>query len=87
MLKDSPLVHGSVIVHAKPALTKQNGARNWALREAAKLVKESPKSNTETVKIVWKERKVENDGIIVFIQLGDDLKGTFSGMFADFSLP
>ena len=87
MLKNSPLVVGESIIHPKPAITKQNAARNWALREAERLVKASPLSKSDTVKIVWDNRNVENDGLPVFTQLKDDLKGIFSGVFADLTLP
>ena len=87
MLKNSPLVVGDSIIHPKPALTKQNATRNWALREAERLVKASPISKTDTVKIIWDKRNVENDGLPVFTQLKDDIKGTCSGVFADLTLP
>ena len=87
MLKNSPLVVGDSIIHPKLAITKQNAARNWALREAERLVKAFPLSKSDIVKIIWDNRNVENDGLPVFTQLQDNLKGTFSGVFADFTLP
>ena len=87
MLKDTPLTIGNTIIQPKPALTKLNGARNYSLKAAERIIKESSKSNTSTVKIEWTKRQVINEKIPVFQQGKEDTKGTCLGEFADLVLP
>ena len=46
-LKDVPLNIGNEKVNVNMAIIKINGTRNWSLRVAEIMIKESPKSNKE----------------------------------------
>ena len=85
MVQGSPFLAGDILVGTKPALSKLNGARNWALREAETLVKVSPAAKEE-IKIDWTGRSVKHGTEIAFQQKKDDVKGSFIGVFADLML-
>ena len=70
-------------VTAKPAKSRINATRDWALREAEKKLK--ARLSGSTVRIDWKNRCVQVDDASVFAQSESDLTGTFSPRFNDFS--
>lgn len=68
----------------KPAKTKINASRDWALREAEKKLKARvPRS---TIRIDWKSRAVNVDSSAGFKQESGDLTGVFCAPFNDLSL-
>ena len=71
--------HGALIL--KPAKTKVNLQRDWALRKAEELVEGATKSG-DIVKIEFKERCDTVNAAKAFTQDADELAGTFHGVFA-----
>ena len=86
-VKNTPLNVGGDSISVKRALTKINGSRNWALREAEKLVKAFAENISGEVKLQWPTRSVLLNDLEVFKQTTDDMKGTFSGARKDLKLP
>ena len=86
-VKNTPLNVGGDSISVKRALTKINGSRNWALREAEKLVKAFAENISGEVKLQWQTRSVLLNDLEVFKQTTDDMKGTFSGACKDLKLP
>ena len=85
--KDSSFKIGDVSISPKKGLTKINGARNWALREAEKLIKEFMGGSQDDIKIDWKKRTIEKGTTPLFDQQPSDLKGTFLGACSSLTLP
>ena len=90
-LKDKPFSTGSKTILIKAALSKINLTRNWALRKAKEVVTDFAKGSTEhknaEVEIIWKERCVKIGTEKLFIQLRDELKGSFHGIAVHLKLP
>ena len=87
--KDDKLKLGTDFeVSVRPARTKVNWARNWALKQAADKLKEAPGVDRTKVVIQWTEkiRRVDVDGKAAFVQQPDDLHGSFSSDFSAMSL-
>ena len=72
----------------RPARTKVNSARNWALKQAADVLKEALGVDKTKVVIQWLEqpRRVDVAGAPAFVQQRDDFHGTFSGAYSDLVL-
>ena len=87
ILKNHPLTVASTIFTIKPALTKVNASRNWALKEAEKQVKSLEIIQESPVPIDWSNRCVNIGNDIVFSQTREDLKGTFWGIASHLKLP
>ena len=82
-------VDGLPEVSVKPALTDIDRHRNWALREAERLVRASPNYMSGVIKVAKGDgRGIYVDGVPAFTQKGRFTKGgTFHGVFSDISLP
>ena len=82
-------VDGLPEVSVKPALTDIDRHRNWALREAERLVRASPNYMSGVIKVAKGDgRGIYVDGVPAFTQTGRFTKGgTFHGVFSDISLP
>ena len=73
-----------------PAKTTRNKQRDWALREAAKLLKEWVSKNQPGKKVErggGKVRKVKVDGVVAFKQKQEDTKGSFCEGVSHLALP
>ena len=86
-LKNDKIEVGPTSITIKGALAKTNGARNWALRAAEKILQEVPDIKIDDVKLVWPKREIEYGGTVVFKQEKNDLKGTFLEKFVHLTLP
>ena len=86
--KDNKTMLGNFEVSVRPARTKLNSARNWALKQAADVLKEAPGVDKAKVVIQWMEqpRRVDVAGAPAFVQQRDDPHGTFSGTYSDLVL-
>ena len=86
--KDSKTKLGSFEVSVRPARTKLNSARNWALKQAADVLKEAPGVDKAKVVIQWMEqpRRVDVAGAPAFVQQSDDLHCTLCGAYPDLVL-
>jgi hypothetical protein len=78
--------HGGKHVVVKMARAKMQKQRNWAIRKADSLIKESPQSTGKEVKILWtvegsKERQVVVNNVVAFRQGRDDPHGSFEAEF------
>ena len=71
----------------KPALTKINSRKNWALRRAEELIKQSPAAQEQSVRIDWKSRSVTVNNTPAFVQMKDDLIGSFYAPFSALTIP
>ena len=69
------------------AITAINQKRNWSLRKASELIKESSLSSGKNVEINWKERRVTVDSKEVFLQSNQDLGGRFLNPYDRLKLP
>ena len=69
------------------AITAINQKRNWSLRKASELIKESSLSSGKNVEINWKERRVIVDSKEVFLQSNQDLGGRFLNPYDRLKLP
>ena len=88
LVKNTPLNIGTDNILIKKALTKMNGSRNWALREAEKFAKTYAENNSGgEVKLEWMTRRVTLQGEDVFKQTADEMKGNFPGACKDLKLP
>ena len=87
ILKNVPFTVAATTFTIKAGLTKVNASRNWALKEAAKMVKVLEASKSADVAIDWQARCVKIGTEIVFSQLREDLKGSFSGIAGHLHLP
>ena len=86
------LENGWKQIIVKGARTEIQKERNWALKEAQKMIKNAPESNGKNVEVVWKvpdtkSRHVTVDGTIAFLQTSTDNKGTFIAPFSALLLP
>ena len=85
-IKELPCILGGQNIKIKAGLTKVNGARNYHLGEAARIITEFSKtydSSVVQITIGWKERIVKRGLVdILFQQKNDELKGTFGGIAA-----
>ncbi len=82
-------VQGYAGVTVKPENTDINRNRNWALREAEKLIRQSPKFGNGRLEVKKaQDRGVYVDGLPAFTQKIRFAKGgVFHGIFADLKLP
>ena len=76
----------------KHARTQHQKKRNYALRKAESLIKESGAASGKNVEILWKvdgsrERHVVVNKEVAFKQCEDDVKGTFLPPFSQLSIP
>ena len=85
--KDSSLKVGNESISPKYGLTKINGARNWALREAEKLIKEFVGGSPDDIKTDWKKRTIQKGTTVLFEQKPGELKGTFFDGCSNLVLP
>ena len=76
-------------VTIRPALTEIDRCRNWALREAERLIRLSPKLGNATIEVKKSEnRGIYVDGLPAFTQKVRFAKGgVFHGVFFDLTLP
>jgi len=82
------LTQGGASIKIKAALTKTNAQRNWALRAALDLIKQSAPARGSTVEGFFDNRRcVKVDGEVAFEQDREQLDGTFRGRFSDLRLP
>mgnify|MGYP003341748875 CR=1 FL=1 len=72
-------------IMVKPALSKINRQRNYAIRKAEEIIK--AKFPNKDVQFDRKDRTLSVDGAAVFKQVPNELGGTFSGIMAGSSLP
>ena len=70
----------------KATQSQLNKRRDFALRNADRLIKADPASNGKIVKIEFKDRQVKLDDNIVFSQEKHEVGGTFSGDFSHLRL-
>ena len=90
LLKEAPSTirtDNGVELKLKPALTKINSKRNWALRRASELIQDTSEARLRSVKINWKDRTVTLDGTAVFLQNKEDLYGSFADPFTYLQIP
>ena len=85
------LESGGKQIMVKGARTEIQKERNWALKEAQKLIKNAPESKGKNVEIAWKvpdtkSRHVMVDGNIGFAQTQNENKGTFIAPFSSLAL-
>ena len=85
--KDSSLKVGNESISPKYGLTKINGARNWALREAEKLIKDLMGGSPDDIETDWKKRIIQKGTTTLFDQQPGELKGTFLGACSSLTLP
>ena len=79
---------GGVKVTIKPALTKINSQRNWALRKAGDILKGDRRTSGKETKVnLNQERNVTVDGVPAFSQDPTDLRGSFLPPFNDLRIP
>ena len=74
----------SKIILIKPAKSRVNLSRDWALRKAGELVKSH---SGRDAKIDFKGRTVSVGDVVVFEQTASELEGTFKGEFSRLRLP
>ena len=74
-------------ITVKAARPKIGGKRHYSLRKAEELVKSHETAKNKEIKIIWKDRIVEVDGIAVFTQGKDEIGGSFLPPYADLRLP
>ena len=72
-------------ITVKPALSKINRQRNYAIRKAEEMIKE--RAPGEEVKADLKQRIVTLEGSTVFEQTSSELGGTFRGTMSSLRLP
>ena len=82
----NPLEHEGKKISVKNARTELQKSRNYALRDACKLIEQSGESNGKKVEIVWKvldskSRQVTVNDIVAFIQTKDDAQGSFTAPY------
>ena len=70
-------------VGVAPAKTKFFAARDWALKEAEKLIKATNPGTT----VVKDKRTLKLNDVVVFSQGKDDSRGSFCGPCAELQLP
>ena len=80
---------GGFEVIVKPARSKMQGARNYALKQAAEILKKSELTRGKQVEIAWLEepRCVKVAGAAAFKQAKGETRGRFEDGFAHLSLP
>ena len=90
-LKNVPFDIAGNKVIIKPALKKVNVCRNWALKQAEKLVSAFSKSSGSYIGVVvaieWSDLCVKLGNDIVFSQTKEDLKDEFCGIASHLKLP
>ena len=91
-LKDRWFNAGGAVITVKPALTKLNGARNYALRKAEELIKQDAKTGSKPKKINYKTsesgvRNITVGGDVAFVQTKADTSGTCQPPYHTLSLP
>ena len=89
-VKDSGFkVQGHHEVTIKPALTEVDRNRNWALREAEKLIRSSPKLGNGSMKVERADKRgIYVDGLPAFTQKERFARGgAFHGVISDLKLP
>ena len=84
--------HGGKQILVKVARTELQKTRNFALKDALKLIKAIPESSGKNVEIIWKvpdskSRHVEVDEEVAFVQTKDDAKGFVSTPFTGLVAP
>ena len=78
---------GDKTLSIKPARSKLNSQRNYSLRKAEELIKESEHSKDKTVSISWDTRSVTVNNISAFTQGKTDTGGSFLAPFELLALP
>ena len=80
-------VSENIKIKMKSAISAINLKRNWSIRQAHELIRNSPLSNNNSIEIDFKERKVLVGGSPAFTQSPNQLKGTFLKPFNSLRLP
>ena len=70
----------------KAARTELSGRRNYSLRKALDVIKESTVIDGEDAQIAWKDRSITVDNVPAFKQSSSEIGGTFLPPFEGLAL-
>ena len=87
------LSDGDSVLKIRPAKTKKQQHRNWAVNKAIELIKADPKSANAQQEVNWQvggkrsHQQIKVNGQVVFEQCPSDYAGNFLGAFQHLFLP
>ena len=86
LVKGQSFTVAGVQIKVRPAKTKFNSSRDWALKKAEELL-QGAASSSQVVKLSFSDRKVTVNNEDAFVQSKTDSRGSFCGDFTHLALP